>query len=87
MFYNWDFRSWRDFRNWSRNAKVVTLCTMLGAAVGALVGMALDSALAFLLPLGGGIAGFLIGIGVTCWLTARATRPKDPNDKTNHPQP
>ena len=84
MFYHWDGRSWLDFRNWSRNAKVVVLCTVGGGIVGIVVGLAVCSppsfVLLWLLNLGGAIAGFLVGIGVTCWLTARATRATE-NDK------
>ena len=74
MFYSWNGRSLLDFRNWSRNAKIVTVAPVLGGAICAFSAIALGSTWFPLYGFGGVVAGFFLGIGLTCWLTARSTR-------------
>ena len=52
----------------------MSACSAVGFVLGLAVSAAVVGHVFYLFGIAGAIVGFLVGIGVTCWLTARATR-------------
>ena len=80
-------RSDERYRDRSRNGRIVSACSIVGFAAGLVASEVLVGDMFVLFGCAGAVVGFLVGIGVTCWLTAGTTRRKENNEEPDERTP